>query len=356
MSLNIWFLFVSLLFHRDLLQFHPSKQEARMQDPVKVFIMLGENNMVGEGHVRGDVEGTLDHTVFEKQRFTHLIDKDTHEWENRTDVRHVAVSSSEFTIHRNEWLGMKHGRHHIGPELQFGYIMGELSDSPVLLVKASAHSKSLGVDLLPPGSERFEHDGYMYAGYGDRQFRWLKGTEPVPVTIENWYAGRQYDIVVNNTKKILSDIGFYYPKGNDFEIAGFVLWQGESDLRQPALVSRYEQNLVRLIRKLREDFDAENAKFAIASIGIDGMNMHGDALKVLKAQLAVGDGVTYPEFSSNVRTVDIRSSWRQPFSRPFRDDNALNQNYAAYGHNAELVMEVSNALGWTMANLLTGSR
>ena len=321
-----------------------------MNKPVKVFIMMGENNMVGEGHVRGDVEGTLEYTVFKKLRFKHLIDR-YFEWTSRSDVRHVAVSG-EFNVHRNEWLGMHNGQHHIGPELQFGYIMGELLDSPVLLLKSCSNAKSLGVDLLPPGSSQFEYEGYMYAGYGDPQFRWLKGTEPKPVTIENWYAGREYDLVVNNTKAVLSDIGAYYPGATDYEIAGFVLWQGESDVRMRPLVTRYEQNLVQLIQKLREDLDADDAKFTIATIGNDGMDMSGDTLSVLKAQLAVGDGETYPEFASNVRTVDIRPSWRRPFSQPFSDDNGQNQNYASYGHNAELVMEVSNALGWTMANLM----
>ena len=356
-------IYIHIYTYTYIFQFHPSSKqqvEANINKPVQVFIMLGENNMVGEGHVHGlDVEGTLEYTVFKKLRFQHLIDPRYFQWTTtRSDVvRHVAVSGEEFNVRRNEWLGMHDGQHHIGPELQFGYIMGEVLDSPVLLLKSCSNTKSLGVDLLPPGSARFEYDGYMYAGYGDEQFRWLKGTTPKPVTIENWYAGREYDLVVSNIKTVLSNIGTYYPGATEYEIVGFVLWQGESDVRIPALVTRYEQNLVQLIRQLRLDLNEHDAKFTIATIGNDGMDMDGNALTVLKAQLAVGDGKTYPEFASNVRTVDIRPSYRQPFSQPFNDDISRNQNYnyASYGHNAELVMEVSNALGWTMTNLMMNS-
>ncbi len=68
-----------------------------------------------------------------------------------------------------------------GPELGFGQVMGYVHEEPVLLLKACIGNRSLGWDLLPPGSERFEFDGKIYAGYKDVANFWDKGSEPKPV-------------------------------------------------------------------------------------------------------------------------------------------------------------------------------
>jgi hypothetical protein len=43
--------------------------------------------------------------------------------------------------------------------------MGHIYDEPVLILKACIGNRSLGWDLLPPGSQRFEFEGKTYAGY-----------------------------------------------------------------------------------------------------------------------------------------------------------------------------------------------
>ena len=40
-----------------------------------------------------------------------------------------------------------------GPELGFGFVMGTFHDEPVLVIKACEGNRSLGWDILPPGSE-----------------------------------------------------------------------------------------------------------------------------------------------------------------------------------------------------------
>jgi hypothetical protein len=119
--------------------------------------------------------------------------------------------------------------------------------------------------------------------------------------------------------------------------------QGHKD-SNPIQASRYEQNLVRLIQSLRNDFNAPQAKFAIATIAFDGENMKGPMLEVAEAQLAVsGEHGKYPEFVGNVKTVDVRSSWR---------NTGPGQAYHHYFKHAETFMEVGNALGWAMVDLL----
>jgi len=46
---------------------------------------------------------------------------------------------------------------------------------------------------------------------------------------------------------------------------GFFWWQGDKDRYDAAHAARYEQNLVRLIKQLRKDFNAPKAKFVPAT-------------------------------------------------------------------------------------------
>jgi hypothetical protein len=329
----------------------PDGKAADMTKPVKVFILLGQSNMLGFGRIDPeDKNGTLSHAVKSKNKYPHLID-DTGNWTVRKDVRNVHVMDArgagltEFTKFqdvKNEWLTVKKG--HIGPELQFGHIMGHIHDEPVLILKACIGNRSLGWDLLPPGSERFEFEGKTYAGYKDNPSSWVEGEPKKEV---KWYAGRQYDADTNHTKEVLKKLEKYYPgyNGQGYEISGFVWWQGHKD-QNPAHASRYEQNLVHLIKTLRKDFNAPDAKFVLATIAFGGWDLKGPGLTVANAQLAVsGEKGKYPEFVGNVKTVEARDSWR---------DQSVSPSGAGYhyNHNAETHMEVGNALGWAMADLL----
>lgn len=329
----------------------PDGQPADQSKPVKVFILLGQSNMLGFGRIDPEEQnGTLSHLVKQQNRYPHLIDDEGH-WTVRRDVRNVHVMDTrgagltEFTKFqdvKNEWLTVS-GRH-IGPDLQFGRVMGHIHEEPVLILKACIGNRSLGWDLLPPGSERYEFEGRTYAGYKDNPGSWVEGEPRKEV---NWYAGRQYDADVGHAKEALKNLEKYYPgyQGQGYEIAGFVFWQGHKD-QNAAHASRYEQNLVRFIKSLRKDFAAPDAKFVLATIAFDGDKLSGHGLTIAKAQLAVsGETGKYPEFRGNVKTIDARPFWR---------DKGVSPTGAGYhyNHNAETHVEVGNALGWAMAELL----
>lgn len=321
---------------------------AQHDRPVKVYVMLGQSNMLGFGRVDGiDTKGSLDYLVKQKGMYPHLVD-DNSEWVSREDVRYVHVMDprgvdfkdfSKFNVVRNEWLVPKKS---FGPELGFGHVVGTIHDEPVLLLKACIGNRSLGWDLLPPGSERFEFEGKIYAGYKDVANFWDKGTEPKPVP---WYAGRQYDADVAHAKAVLQDLETFYPgySGQGYEIAGFVWWQGHKD-QSAALAGRYEQNLVHLIKTLRNDFDAPEAKFVLAT-GCGNPGREGFGKQIAEAQLAVdGDNGKYPEFKGNVASVDTRDLWRDA------DISPVNQGHH-YNHNAETYYETGERLGKAMAKL-----
>lgn len=307
--------------------------------PLKVYVMLGQSNMVGFGRMDPQEQvGTLKNLVHEQNRYPELVTNDG-SWAARDDVWLVQVTVQQ----RQGWL-QPVGRH-FGPELGFGQVIGDLHDEPVLLIKASQGNRSLGWDILPPGSERFVHDGRTYAGYGDDTPSWIEGEEKKPV---NWYAGKQYDDFVRDTKAVLADVKKFYPDydGRPIEIAGFVWWQGHKD-QNPAHAGRYEQNLVHLIRTLRKEFNAPQAKFVMATIAFNGWELKDAGKQVAEAQLAVsGERGKYPEFADNVRTVEVRDLWRAPENSPTGAGHH-------YNHNAETYYEVGQRLGKAMAELST---
>ena len=332
----------------------PDGKPAAQDKPVKVFILLGQSNMLGFGRPGpADMPGTLEYMIKEKNKYPHLVD-DEGKWTQRKDVRYVHVMDKrgvafdnleEFADMKNQWLTVNGN---FGPEIGFGHIMGHILEEPVLILKACIGNRSLGWDLLPPGSERYEFDGKTYAGYKDNPGSWVEGE---PKKTVPWYAGRQYDADTAHAKAVLKNLEKYYPdyKGQGYEVAGFVFWQGHKD-QNPAHASRYEQNLVHFIKMLREDFVAPHAKFVLATIAFDGDELKGHGLTVAKAQLAVsGETGKYPEFKDNVKAIDARPFWRDKSVSP------SGQGYH-YNHNAETYMEVGNALGWAMAELLTGKQ
>lgn len=304
--------------------------------PVQVYLLMGQSNMLGFGKVSGE-EGTLEYAVKSKRLYPYLVD-DEGQWTVRDDVRNVRVMGSGTGAMRtftSEFLTISAVK--IGPEIGIGHHLGQASENPVLLLKSCIGNRSLGWDLLPPGSERYEYDGRIYAGYRESPDAWDKGTEAEPI---GWYAGMQYDGDVARAKKVLEDLETYYPGASHYEVAGFFWWQGDKDRYSDAHASRYEQNLVQLIHQLRRDFDAPQAKFVIATLGQTAKMASGNDGKILNAMLAVdGQSGKYPQFQDNVTTV---------YSHPLSKGGASNGHYDG---NAETYMNIGEAMGKAMVEL-----
>ncbi|MCB9878996.1 MAG: sialate O-acetylesterase [Planctomycetes bacterium] len=317
----------------------PDGRGADLRKKVQVFVMLGQSNMLGFGKVApADKEGSLERAVRSEQLYPFLVD-DEGRWTERKDVRNVRVMVGRgggMQVFSNEWLTVT-GKH-IGVEHGIGHHLGNAIAEPVLLLKSCIGNRSLGWDLLPPGSERFEREGKVYAGYKDSPDAWEKGAEPKAI---GWYAGKQYDDDIQNAKKVLAELDEYYPGANGYEVAGFFWWQGAKDCGNVAHAERYERNLVRLIEQLREDFDAPKAKFVIATLAHVDRGAGGNEGLVVDAQLAVdGRSGKYPRFEGNVATV---------YARPFCRGGSANSHYDG---DARTYMDVGLAMGAAMVELL----
>jgi hypothetical protein len=321
----------------------PDGKPADLSKPVQVFILMGQSNMVGAGHVKGDKPGSLETAVKQENLYSFLVD-DAGNWTQRKDVRYVRFMSGRELI--NDWMAVTGGK--IGPEFGIGYKLGDAIEAPVMVLKSCIGNRSLGWDLLPPGSKGYDFTEtdkngqevtYTYAGYKESPDRWVKGTQPEPI---GWYAGKQWDTDIEDAKKALSDLGKYYPDATGYEVAGFFFWQGDKDRYKLAHASRYEQNLVNFIKALRQEFDAPNAKFVCATLGQSAKDSAtGNDKLILDAQLAVdGESGKYPEFKGNVATV---------YTNPISQGGASNGHYNG---NAKTYMDVGLAMGEAMTKLL----
>lgn len=336
-------------------------EPADMTKPVQVFVLLGQSNMVGLGKVAGG-DVSLEHAVKEKQKYSYLVDE-SGDWYERKDVRYVRVMDGRgggTQLFNNEWMSVDKCKT-IGPEFGIAHLVGNAVDAPVMILKSCIGNRSLAWDLLPPGSERYpfvvkDREGVektmIYAGYRDRPDSWEMdeatgvSTEPGPWLDKagkpiDWYAGKQYDSDVSKARKVLAELSTYYPDATSFEIVGFFFWQGEKDAGDPGHASRYEENLVRFINQLRNDFDAPNAKFVLATVGESTKESEGPGRMVFDAQLAVdGDSGKYPEFKGSVATV---------YTNPMAQGGSGNGHY---GGKAEVYMDVGAAMGQAMVDLL----
>lgn len=324
----------------------PDGRQADMTKPVQVYILMGQSNMLGFGRIEGGKkgpEGSLVNAVKGKGLYPYLID-DEGNWTERKDVRYVRVMGSGTKgtkLLYNEWLTIK--KSNIGPEIGIGHSVGEATKAPVLILKSCIGNRALGWDLLPPGSEGFEFTDakgitWVHPGYKGSPQKWIKGTNPNPI---KWYAGMQYDGDIARAKAVLDDIGNYYPGAEGYEVAGFFWWQGDRDSRSAAHSSRYEHNLVQLIRQLRKDFNAPDANFVCASLGQTKKGSLDGGGKILDAMLAVdGNSGKYPEFSGNVAAV-----YTHPLSKG-------GSSGAHYNNNAETYMNVGEAMGKAMVDLM----
>ncbi len=122
--------------------------------PVKVFILAGQSNMEGAGQIqanpqRNSGQGSLEYLVkapATAAQFAQLVD-DAGKWRQRNDVW---ISY----LDRRGPLSVGYGSRTetIGPELGFGWAIGDAIDEPVLLIKCAWGGKSLAVDFRPPGA------------------------------------------------------------------------------------------------------------------------------------------------------------------------------------------------------------
>ncbi|HUT13167.1 MAG TPA: sialate O-acetylesterase, partial [Thermoguttaceae bacterium] len=265
--------------------------------------------------------GDLEAAAKREGKFPWLVD-DKGDWTVRNDVYFQEARLAEGG--RGCPLSATSNGNTIGPELGFGHVMGAFHDEQVLLIKTAQGNRSLGFDFRPPSSGR---------------------TDP-----DSQWESLEYKLMVEGVRKTLDNIDKIVPgyKGQGYEIAGFVWWQGHKDSFAEESIAEYEKNMVNLINDVRKEFKVPKMPAVVASVGFGGPNMADKFLRILEAQMAVGDPQKHPEFAGTVASVDTRDFWREV------DESPTSQDYH-YNRNAETYMLVGDALGRAMVKLLGGN-
>lgn len=305
----------------------PDGKPADMSKPVQVFLIMGQSNTLEMGKVTPELGKT----------YSFLAD-DAGAWTTRKDVRNVSVMVGRKGIYRNDWLTISGNK--IGIEIGIGQQLGNAIDAPVMILKSSIGNRSLGWDLLPPGTPGYTHGGNKVPGYKET-FKSKKDKTIVPFVKDGdclqWYAGKQYDDDVANAKKILAELDTYYPGAKSYEVAGILWWQGDKDMRNSAHAAMYEKNLINLTKALRKDFNAPKAAFVTASLGqteeSDTTSGHGIILHAMKS------------FASGKYSKELGDNLGFVYTNPLSKGSSSS---AHYGGNAETYMNVGLGMGKEM--------
>ena len=299
--------------------------------PVKVFILAGQSNMEGQGIIAADPnrnggKGSLEYLVREPStaaRFAHLVGKDG-KWVVRDDVW---ISYLDRQGALTVGYGAKSDR--IGPELGFGWVMGEAFDEPVLLIKCAWGGKSLAVDFRPPNSGKIPYS------LGEKQ--------DAEIAADPAIVGKYYRETLTITKAALTKVKDLVP-GSDgrYELVGFGWHQGWNDRINDKFNAEYEANMANFIRDVRKDLGMPAVPFVIAETGMTGPEeKHPRALSLMKAQAAVAE---HPEFKGNVAFVGTKAFWRP------QEESPSGQGYH-WNTNAETYYLIGEAMGEAMKKL-----
>ena len=220
----------------------PTKETIRKVS-TKVFILAGQSNMEGQGVVsmnhpefynggKGNLEWSMKHSS-SAEKMRHLKD-DKKNWTAREDVQ-ISFKSQEKQRKGNLTIGYTGygGNSHIGPELQFGHVVGDYFDEPVLLIKTAWGGKSLHADFRPPSS-------------GGR-------------------VGPYYTKMIKEIHAALEEL-----KHVDYELAGFVWMQGWNDMVASDAITHYADHLVNLALDLRSELGKSQLPFIVGELGNGG--------------------------------------------------------------------------------------
>lgn len=115
--------------------------------PVKIFILIGQSNM--EGH--GDVAHLLDlANNTHVPEYGYLVNE-TGDFRTRSDVRIMFNKGHNKVGDLSVGYGF-HDTRLFGPEIGFGWTVGEEYNEPILLIKCAVGGTYLGLEWRSPSS------------------------------------------------------------------------------------------------------------------------------------------------------------------------------------------------------------
>jgi len=326
---------------------------ARAAEPVKVFILAGQSNMVGHGktlngrnpdydpdqkqHARTnprEAPGGAGSLVWAVKTMPEtygpngtdpLIDNNG-QWRVRDDV---AVYARMEVFKDKENPGQltngitRKGPHTVGfgkansrnqkwngPEYGFGHAVGNALDQDVLLIKVATGGTSL---------------------YGD----WRS---PSAVAKRGGEVGFMWNHMLSTVENVLGNLGTEFPEhaGRDYQVAGFAWHQGYNDAVNREQRDNYGVNLMHFITDVRKEF-GEELPFVIGTTSMYPPDKPRTAVE--KAQLLVA------EADPLTAAYDTRPCWRDA------DQSPSNFGYH-WNHNGVTHYLIGKGMGEAVLELL----
>lgn len=261
--------------------------------PVQVFILAGQSNMEGKAKV----------VVAEYQagqpatRDLYAALRRDGKWAEREDVW------IKF-LDRKGNLTVGYGSPGcIGPELGFGWVVGDHCREPVLLIKTAWGGRSLYRDFRPTSA------GLPPAEVLDKMLAEMRKRKPdaTRAEVEKTF-GASYRAMLAEVAGTLADLKTPFPAyaGQGYELAGLIWFQGWNDMISADATAEYTANLAHFIRDVRKDLKAPRLPFVIGQMGVDGVNPNANVKKFKAAQAAVLEAA---EFRGNVALVRTDVHW-----------------------------------------------
>ena len=315
--------------------------QAADKKPVKVFILAGQSNMEG----KGKVDPLLNHQIHapETKKFFAHFHKDG-KYIEREDVW------INFLNRRGRLTVGFGSPGRIGPELEFGHVVGDHYEEPVLIIKTAWGGKSIGRDFRPPSSglppkEELDEavNNMVNRDYNnlvrnamnkakkenpkvtrkdiEAQLKVTKGMilkekgaefrKQVIDSQGHFYRLMMEEIAVN-LKELKQRFQDY--DGRGYELAGFVWFQGWNDMYGP-FPPQYAKNMENLIRDVRKDLKAPNLPVVIGLMGQNGFKEAQGNMAIVKAAQASMNDVA--DFKGNVKAIPTDIYWDKAANEAF---------------------------------------
>ena len=288
-------------------------RQEKTQAKVRVFVLAGQSNMQGYGtiHDPENDPGSLIEVIQNDVNGAWSKIGEMGNWASLENASLYFARNGE-TIKSKVTVGQGAFAHLIGPELMFAHQLDEYYEDPILIIKTAWGGTSLAEDFRPPS-----------AG----------GT-----------TGAFYNAMIQTVRDVTENLGAEFPNigTTDFEISGFVWFQGWNDGASDDFLNEYESNLHHLVNDIRNDLDIPDLPVVIASSGHGGFELSNDLWVqsmqniVSVAQQSVGCNDTI--YGGKVGFVDTKPYYLDLSSSP---QDAIHH----FNNNALTFLNIGKAMG-----------
>lgn len=284
---------------------------------VRIFVLAGDDNVEGYAYIPQLT--TLSKQNSTRERYQHLLMSGDGGWRTRNDVFVVYDHDRGKKLLHGPWTVQGFGARPtaFGPEVEFGHVMGDIYDDPVIILKAGWSHRSLDKDFRAP---EYDQSG---------AFQWYRLLQNLKYTMQNLeeILGPEY----KHARPMLS---------------GLVWWHGYSDFEVKGAVDRYRAHLESWLQAIRSELSLF-LPIVVAELGGQGtQNVSYDELSFRQMQLSI---VENPQFSRSTKFVATAN-----YVRRAQDEDPLAQEIDTYQHyfgRADTMIDIGRELALALAEM-----